>query len=356
MSTPGAATIDSDDAILDYLTQNDLDLDAFDAPNPNPEGGPVTQASAPEPALARWEPEPRPKTPDPELAPAEPEGDAPKDRQTAPEITLETVASVLGVPEDRLHVTDEGRVQLRRESGTVALADVLDPPAPVVDTGALERQQAEQAKAQVQETLGKLSSAAAVAERMAVAERQRIDAQYQQIDWNQLEPGRQALLRQQYTDEVNRVTTGYQQALAEVREAQQKAFLDASGEAERELVTHHPLVRAQSEEGERFRGKVKGYLSGLGYDDTEIRALQDHRAYSVIQDALRWRDAVQKVKAAKEKVAPLPRVTRPGTTTDGAMKAAERHDRAMARHAKTGSEESFRDAALAMPGLIDTLL
>jgi hypothetical protein len=121
---------------------------------------------------------------------------------------------------------------------------------------------------------------------------------------------------------------GQAQARQEMERVQQ---FETFAKREDELFKEKVPEMADAAEWSKLQTGAVALLHEHGFDDGELAAswqgrrdfsLRDHRVQLIIRDAIRWRDAQAKAKAAATK--PLPPVQRPGASQPkGAAQEAE---------------------------------
>ena len=127
-----------------------------------------------------------------------------------------------------------------------------------------------------------------------------------------------------------------QQQIAQQRQAEiQEATRKQAAEAVEKLQERIPGWNND------LYGKIlKGAIDLYGFQTNEVNAITDHRAIEVLHDAQKWREfQAAKPKTVEKKVAPVPKVSKPGTSEKPDPKA-NRLQESMAQLNKTGSRQA----------------
>jgi hypothetical protein len=142
------------------------------------------------------------------------------------------------------------------------------------------------------------------------------------------------------------------QTLAEIEAEQAKVYTQRQTEAQ------ETVRKTAAESVEKLKERVQGWNQDLygkilksavdqyGFTQQEANTITDHRAIEVLNDARQWREYVAaKPKTVGNKVAAVPKVSKPGTVSDKPSNpAAERFSKSMASLNQTGNRNDAVDA------------
>ena len=180
---------------------------------------------------------------------------------------------------------------------------------------------------------------------MVGALEQQLIGEYQSVNWQELrqtDPAEFAALRAEYQERANRIeqmkahARGHaerqQHETTQQQQAQYQQIMQREAQA---LLTAIPEWSDQSV-AQREKGELREYMVTNGYSPEEVNSLLDHRAVRMIRNAMLFDKQNRDVKAAKKKVAPLRKVTRPGSKDEGKTTASQKSRDKAARLRKTG--------------------
>lgn len=297
---------------------------------------------------------------------AQPEGDAaPETDDIEPELQAEedkgevetgTLAEYLGVAEDQVIETEDGKVfinvKVDGEQMQVPMQEVIKSyqlQKHVTQKSMQVSEELRQAQAERGQFYGEATNRIAIMEKMTEALEMQFTKQYQGIDWQRLRvenPAEYVAVQKDYENlmaglnQAKQVTLQQKQQLDAAKEAAEQQVYNAHLANQAQLVLHHnpawrdPAVRTK--ETSELRAKLS---AEYGFADDELNTVTDYRQIAVIRDALAFR-AGQKV--AEQKVTkPVPKFQKAGRP---AAAMAQMRD-AKARRSNLKASGSIDDAA-----------
>ena len=234
---------------------------------------------------------------------------------------------------------------------TLSLGEIKDR----FDGLAAQQAEVQQARTQLEQQQQQLLQAqTGVSEEVQEAQGQikSIEAQYSQVDWDALgksDPGKAALLKQQFA-------TAYAQAERGAQEAQTKFQQQQQQIAQQQLVEHDRRLMELVPEWKEHKTftaelpQIQQYLVERGFAPQEIAGIYHAGARAVARDAWLWNQHKGQVKQAQKKMRQAPKpVMRPG---QGAPAKQQRQDRRAndleARAIRTGRNSDKLDALRAI--------
>lgn len=279
------------------------------------------------------------------------------------------LGSYLGIGDEEVSIDDDGTVRFAATVDGEASQVTLDELRRGYQTEASttrkamalseERQRLEQQANTQREQLGR-----SIQEAVAVAEaiKGRLASKYEGINWEELRavnPGEYAALRQQRQEELgtldHEVQLLQQQWGAQTEQVQAENMQQHNtwvAEQNRLAMEHLPELATEATK-KPLLAEYHEYLTGMGFEDQEIRSMLDHRYLRVLNDAVLHRRALKDQKVTKKgknvvpiskKVKTVPKVRRPGAATgEESATKRQRRNKAMGGLRKTGSD---RDAAM----------
>lgn len=263
------------------------------------------------------------------------DGDTESDDETTSEDDLETIASeeeltladYLGVEEDRLIVSDDGKVSFNAiidgESKEIPLAELaksyqltghVNNKSMALET---DRKEFEEQKtgmlAELKERVDEVGVMSSIFEDQLVEE-------FNAIDWDQLRvtnPAEWTALRQEYSDKANKIQSmqaGIQQEGKRIAEEHQRKSVEAQQkyiQAEfQKMIAANPTW-SDKEVLAADMGRMRDFATeAYGFTANDMTMVQDHRLISLIQDAQAYRQG--KKTAAKKLVKTVPKFQKPG--------------------------------------------
>jgi hypothetical protein len=186
----------------------------------------------------------------------------------------------------------------------------------------------------------------------AVGTVKAIEAQYAQIDWDELDekdPGRAANLRQRFATSYAAAKHQAEQVRSEEdqkrQQEQQQWFQQTLVQEDQRLMQLVPEWR-DMETVKKEVPQINEYLFSMGYTPDELQHIVDGRARAIARDAWKWRQhqaQIGEVKKAVKRKAPKP-VLRPGRGRT-ATQTSERRVQALEQRAMTTQNQKDKLAA-----------
>jgi len=186
----------------------------------------------------------------------------------------------------------------------------------------------------------------------AVGAVKAIEAQYAQIDWDQMDeqdPGRAANLRQRFATSYAAAKHRAEQVRSEEDEKrqqeQQQWFQQTLVQEDQRLMQLVPEWR-DMETVKKEVPQINEYLFSMGYTPDELQHIVDGRARAIARDAWKWRQhqaQIGEVKKAVKRKAPKP-VLRPGRGRT-ATQTSERRVQALEQRAMATQNQRDKLAA-----------
>lgn len=266
----------------------------------------------------------------------------------------ETLASILGLPEDLVDVKESGEVILKAsiagEEKEVQLKELLERYQDSEFSSTKSQELVEQQQKFEQEMLeAKQETDAKLKEMVKVSKlmEQNLLADFNQINWQQLEqqdPAEYNRLRKAFSYKAQQLK-GVQETLTE----EEKAQNEASNKQQQEKFSRH--LKAESEKilaanptwhneavKQKEMGELRNFLStGFGYTDEEMDMIADSRLVRLIQAA--YKNKAPEATIKEKKVVPAYQ-----SPTGGRQKAAANARAAKAKRQRlrdTGSTDAL---------------
>jgi hypothetical protein len=182
----------------------------------------------------------------------------------------------------------------------------------------------------------------------------QIQDKFAGIDWlklSQENPAEYVKLQAEATVANQRLqmALGEQQRIQSESEAKRKAEHDEYVQAEAKKLSEKLPILADPEKGKAIKAELTSYLKQVGYSDSEISTLADHRAALIAHKAMQF-DKAQKAKAVVQKQVVqqnVPKVQKAGTSTKADPKAAAL-SAANQRFQKSGKTSDLAEVLRAM--------
>lgn len=182
------------------------------------------------------------------------------------------------------------------------------------------------------------------AEITATLEAQLLD-DYQSIDWNALElEDREEWLvqRQKYGEkaqQIQAIKAQTQQKLAERQQEQkakqQQAYESMLAEQNNLLISAIPEWSDTSVRESEAK-EMSAFLGEYGFSESEVGQVIDHRLVKLARDAMKNKGKTTQIDTAKKKVKKLPKLIKPGATTDKVAVQKQKRAEAQKRLKKNG--------------------
>jgi hypothetical protein len=120
-------------------------------------------------------------------------------------------------------------------------------------------------------------------------------------------------------------------------------------EEQQKLLSQKVPELLDAQKGPRFKEEMRNYLGNIGFNDSEINSVYDHRYVMLVKDAMSYRNLQKAKPQIKKKVANAPKVVKGGVARSKAQSDAEAKRQQLSRLRKTGQ---VRDAAKFFRNLI----
>lgn len=133
-----------------------------------------------------------------------------------------------------------------------------------------------------------------------------------------------------------------QSELTEKQKTQYQDFL----KKEQEALSLKLPEWSDPEKSRSEKVKLRSYLLGQGFQDTEISNIGDHRAILLTRKAMLYDEISQKSAVATKKVSPLPKFIKPGAKQGAAEAKADKTRESMTRLQKSGRTEDAADVIM----------
>ena len=185
-----------------------------------------------------------------------------------------------------------------------------------------------------------------------------VEAKLQKLD--QLNNAAQAQLQQEYAEvdfeklydedpveaarlehKMRRKHEQLAQVSQQTQELQSQEFNKYLGEQQKLLSQKIPEFMDE-QKGPRFKQQMRDYLGNIGFNDTEINSVYDHRYVMLVKDAMSYRNLQKAKPGIKKKVANAPKVVKGGVAKSKGQADAEAKRQQLSKLRKTGQ---VRDAA-----------
>lgn len=131
------------------------------------------------------------------------------------------------------------------------------------------------------------------------------------------------------------------QVSQQTQELQAQEFNKYLGEQQKLLTQKIPEF-TDEQKGPRFKQQMRDYLGNIGFNDTEINSVYDHRYVMLVKDAMSYRNLQKAKPGIKKKVANAPKVVKGGVAKSKGQADAEAKRQQLSKLRKTGQ---VRDAA-----------
>ena len=131
------------------------------------------------------------------------------------------------------------------------------------------------------------------------------------------------------------------QVQQQTQELQSQEFNKYLGEQQKLLSQKIPEFMDE-QKGPRFKQQMRDYLGNIGFNDTEINSVYDHRYVMLVKDAMSYRNLQKAKPQIKKKVANAPKVVKGGVAKSKGQADAEAKRQQLSKLRKTGQ---VRDAA-----------
>ena len=138
------------------------------------------------------------------------------------------------------------------------------------------------------------------------------------------------------------------QVSQQTQELQAQEFNKYLDEQQKQLVKKVPEF-LDEQKAPRFKQQMRDYLSNVGFNDSEINSVYDHRYVMLVKDAMSYRNLQKAKPQIAKKVANAPKVVKGGVAKSKGQADAEARRQQLSKLRKTGQ---VRDAAKFFRNLI----
>lgn len=162
--------------------------------------------------------------------------------------------------------------------------------------------------------------------------------EYQQIDWEALKAEDPATFNQLYSDALY-TEKKYRDAQAKLSEIKTQATEKIKEQQASYLKEQKELVQTLIPEWDQVAGKIKSYLVGEGFSDTELSSIANAKIAVLADKARKYdelkakREGISQQKLSKK----VPKMVKSGSPTSSGSKKSKAAQQATARLQKTGS-------------------
>jgi len=272
-------------------------------------------------------------------------------------IGLDAIADYLGVDIDKLDIGDDGlliKTKVDGEEGRAKFADMLKSYQLEGHLNKQNMEVAEQKKAlqaREAEINQRLDDGLRQAEELSKIAYNELLSDYNSINWQELRSDDPAEYSAKMTDFQTRQSTiaqAYQNAVdqrSEITTTDTKALEAKAQEESRKLLQAFPKWSDPEVLNSEIT-KIGGYAKNLGFSDEDIRSINDHRVYILLDKAAKYDALEKKSPAIENKVRKAPKIVRPGSTATHTPNSERKLADLKQQIRKTGGGKSVRDYLL----------
>ena len=290
----------------------------------------------------------------------DPDADGDEDQVTSDKFEfVDEVAEAAGMDTEEFLANIRVKTKVDGEDGEVTLAELVKGHQLESSFTRKNQQWIEQKKAETEKLeseRSKLTDHFQLAVSAFEMAQQQLMSDFEGINWNELQqsnPAEWSAKRQQFGERQARLNQARQQSQQQIEQrlAQQKA--EEAEATNQRLDREHKIlldkVPAWTDEKvrEQEATEVAKYLSSVGFDESEISNLNDHRLVVLARAAMGQQGPSKKqLELAKKKVNETPRLVKPGTRpqSNGAITAAQK---ATQRAKRSGDTDDVAQALIA---------
>lgn len=174
------------------------------------------------------------------------------------------------------------------------------------------------------------------------AQEAQLQQQYQSVNWDALfqqDPGQYAAYQQRF-QQAYQMLQGHKQQLANHVQQTRQQYRDQMAPKYQEAVRQqHPDLADSASYGNAL-ADMKTYLKGLGAHESNFEALElDPMVFSVVRDAMRYRDITNKQPQVANKVKTAPKLESP--TARPSIGKQQARTQELHRRAAQGDEDAI---------------
>jgi len=138
------------------------------------------------------------------------------------------------------------------------------------------------------------------------------------------------------------------QVSQQTQELQSQEFNKYLGEQQKLLTQKIPEF-TDEQKGPRFKQQMRDYLGNIGFNDSEINSVYDHRYVMLVKDAMSYRNLQKAKPGIKKKVANAPKVVKGGVAKSKGQANEEAKRQQLSKLRKSGQ---VKDAAAFFRNLV----
>jgi hypothetical protein len=261
------------------------------------------------------------------------------------DLGADELASLLGIKEDLINVTDDGKVQFRAKVGDefsdVPLEKLVN--AYQGDANLTNRSKAlSEKEKQVQSELARYHQQSTEFAQQAAAILETVKNEflspYSKEELNALrqdDPAEYAARKEEIRDRERRFNEIVNGAVKTAREAQQTVSEDTQRYYANYLQQEAQKVRDEVKDWEKVEKDVVSYAKKTGWQDQEIGMIADSRIQIMMYKAMMFDKGKESVKQKLSK--PIPRITKPGKSPTKSQVSLEAQSKARLQLKKSGN-------------------
>lgn len=290
-----------------------------------------------------------------------PDADGDEDQVTSDKFEfVDEVAEAAGMDTDEFLANIRVKTKVDGADGEVTLAELvkghqLESSFTRKNQQWIEQKNAETAKLESERS--KLADHFQLATTAFDLAQQQLMSDFEGVNWNELQtsnPAEWSAKRQQFGERQARLNQAKNQSAQQIQAAVEQQQKEQAEATDQLLQKEHKMLleKVPSWTDETVRAKeaaeVAEYLQSVGFADSEISELKDHKLIILARAAMGQQGPSKKqLELAKKKVTEAPRLVKPGSSrpqTNGAITAAQK---ATAKAKKSGDTDDFAQALLA---------
>lgn len=261
------------------------------------------------------------------------------------ELGAEEIASLLGVKEDRIRISDDGEIHFTVKEGDETSEVNLDKlinsyqgDANLTNRAKALSEMQKKREAALNDFIQQSQQTAQQASMVIDALSKSIVADYEGIDWKSLkeeDPQQYAALKVEKSEREQALQAMQMQAAAAIEEQQRIASEELQKQFNDYIAREQELLKTSIPNWDNVKDDVKGFLEKQGFSGDEIKQIADHRILKMAHDSM----LLQKGKetARKKAAKPLPKMMKPGARKSKATVDMEELKAAQERFNKTRS-------------------
>jgi hypothetical protein len=278
------------------------------------------------------------------------------------ELDADELAGLLGVEGENVFVNDEGEIAFKTkvdgEVGQAKLADLVKSYQLESHITKKSMQLAEERKAfeaEAQQKQNALAERLATVDQITQSAEQQLMREFEGIDWAGLkenDPGRYAAMYTDFAAKNQQLQQMKANASQIVEQAQQEQFQAEQAQRQKLYQEQNELLLAanptwiDASTRQAETKQIIDYAKTVGFEESEVMNVLDHRVIRVLQDAAKATQAATKAEVVKKKVKRVPKIMRAGAKTNKESVEKSAQAKRVARLKRTGSDADL-EAVLA---------